>query len=54
MSHRLDELSTCDRIIVLEDGAVAEDASPADLLARPGSAFNRFLQASQEQEAANG
>ena len=54
VSHRLDELFSCDRILVLEGGSVVEDASPATLLAKPESAFNRFLKASREQEAAHG
>lgn len=55
VSHRLDELSLCDRIIVLEAGKLVEDNTPEVLLDNPDSAFVRFLQAhaSGEEGASN-
>ena len=52
VSHRLDELEACDRILVLEDGAIVEDGAPRRLMDTPGSAFNRFLQAAAAKEEA--
>ena len=36
IAHRLSTLAAMDRIVVLEDGAIAEDGSHAELLARGG------------------
>jgi len=44
VSHRLQELTHCDRLLVLESGKVIEDGTPTSLLADPDSHFNRFLQ----------
>ena len=41
IAHRLSTISAMDRIVVLEDGAVAEEGSHADLLAR-GGLYARF------------
>jgi ABC-type multidrug transport system fused ATPase/permease subunit len=43
VSHRVSELSKLDRIIVLEQGRIVEDASPAILMADAASRFNEFI-----------
>ncbi|NDC36436.1 MAG: ABC transporter ATP-binding protein [Proteobacteria bacterium] len=45
VSHRLEELAACDRILVLQAGRVIEDGSPHELITRQNSAFNTFLKA---------
>jgi ABC-type multidrug transport system fused ATPase/permease subunit len=37
VSHRLDELQTCDRVIVLESGKIVNDASPQEVISRERS-----------------
>ena len=32
MTHRLDTTDTCDKVIVLKDGVVAEEGTPTELL----------------------
>jgi ABC-type multidrug transport system fused ATPase/permease subunit len=36
IAHRLSTIARMDRIVVLDDGAIAEEGSHADLLARNG------------------
>jgi hypothetical protein len=36
-----------ERVLVIEDGQIIEDASPAELLNRPGSRYSGLLQAEQ-------
>ncbi len=52
-SHRLKELSRCDRIITLEHGEIVEDGAPAELLAQPSSYYQSFLHASLDDHAAH-
>ncbi|KAL3658768.1 hypothetical protein V7S43_016137 [Phytophthora oleae] len=39
IAHRIDTILHCDKIAVMDSGQVAEFAAPAELLARPKSAF---------------
>ena len=48
-SHRLDQLSQCDRILVIDDGKVIEDGAPQTLLKDPTSSFSQFM---RREEAA--
>jgi len=52
VSHRLSAVAECDRIVVLEEGRIVEQGSPADLLAAGGrySALHREQQIRQEIE----
>lgn len=50
VSHRLDELSRCERVIVLEGGRIIEDDSPDVLLKSSQSAFVKFIEASKKSE----
>lgn len=50
VSHRLAELERCDRVLVLRDGAIAEDGNPKQLARRADSEFSRFLLALEEHE----
>jgi len=55
VSHRLDELRLCHRVLVLREGRIVEDGSPEALRAQIDSAFNAFLSAAQKrQETAGG
>lgn len=45
VTHDLSETSLFPRVIVMEDGRVVEDASPADLLAQPGSRYRSLYEA---------
>jgi hypothetical protein len=36
-----------ERVLVIDDGQVVEDAAPADLVDRPGSRYSGLLQAEQ-------
>lgn len=42
IAHRLSTIAAMDRIVVLDDGKVAEVGTHADLLARPGGLYARF------------
>lgn len=46
IAHRIDTIMHCDKIVVMDAGRVAELASPAQLLARPGSIFASLVQRS--------
>ncbi len=50
VSHRLDELDVCDRIIVLEGGRIMEDGRPHELLERSSSRYRTFLKARRRGE----
>jgi ATP-binding cassette subfamily B tetracycline resistance protein len=50
VSHRLAELERCDRIIVLENGRIVEDGTPATLASDKGSHFSQFLRAVETHE----
>ena len=40
--HRLAAVRRCDRIIAIEDGAIMEEGTHAELLARPGSVYGKL------------
>ena len=44
VAHRLSTIQDVDRVIVLKNGAVQEEGSPAELRGRPGGAFADLLQ----------
>ena len=46
IAHRLDSVLTCDRVVVIEAGSVAEAGRPADLLKQEGSRFAALWRAS--------
>ena len=48
ITHRLGTIRQADRILFLEDGAVAEQGSHAELMARPGGRYRRFVAAEAE------
>jgi ABC-type multidrug transport system fused ATPase/permease subunit len=50
VSHRLDELSRCNRVLVLAAGKIVEDGAPAPLTADTTSKFSQFLQAVSQTE----
>lgn len=45
VTHDVGETAGFDRVLVVEDGRIAEDGAPADLAARPDSAYARLLAA---------
>ncbi len=48
VTHRVSAIERCDRVIVLEAGAVVEDGHPKTLASDPTSHVYRFLQAVEE------
>ena len=44
IAHRMRTVEAADKIVVLSDGKVAEEGSPADLLARENGIFRRMTQ----------
>jgi ABC-type multidrug transport system fused ATPase/permease subunit len=50
VSHRIDELEACDRILVLEKGRIVEDGRPRELLERPLSRYRTFVEARMREE----
>ena len=50
IAHRLRTIVDSDRVLVLEQGRVAEFDTPQRLLANKGSAFARMLQEAPEEE----
>ena len=50
IAHRLDSIMACDRVVVLEQGSVAEVGRPAELLQLGTSLFAGLWRASQRQE----
>jgi ATP-binding cassette subfamily B protein len=52
VTHDVSETLRFERVLVIEDGHIAEDGAPADLAAQPGSRYRRMLDA--EAELRNG
>lgn len=50
VSHRLQELSRCDRVIVMDEGQIVEDGSPLELASQSRSRFSAFLKAMESHE----
>ena len=51
VTHRLDTTDPCDKVVALQDGIVAEEGSPADLLDRRGLYFQmKTTAAAKENE----
>ena len=44
IAHRLDSVTSGDRILVLDKGAVIEDGSPQDLMSNKSSVFSQMLE----------
>ena len=42
IAHRLAAVRRCDRIIAIEDGAIVEEGTHAELLDRPGSVYGKL------------
>lgn len=51
VTHDLSETAGFDRVLVVEDGVIAEDGAPGELLARPGSRYAALLAAEAEVRA---
>lgn len=49
IAHRLAAVRDCDRIVVMSEGEIVEDASPEQLLARPESQYARLWRLQQQQ-----
>jgi ABC-type transport system involved in cytochrome bd biosynthesis fused ATPase/permease subunit len=47
ITHDVQETQAFDRVLVIEEGQVLEDASPAQLLAQPGSRYHALLAAEE-------
>ena len=50
IAHRLDSIMGCDRVVVMEQGRVAEVGCPSDLLKLDDSLFAGLWRASRRQE----
>ena len=50
VTHRLDTTEPCDKVIVLKDGIVAEEGSPADLVDRQGLYFQMRTTATNKND----
>ncbi len=50
IAHRLNTIMDSDRILVMDDGRVAEFDKPSVLLAKPDSHFSRMVAATESQE----
>lgn len=48
VSHRLDELNRCDRVLVLDRGRIVEDGVPTQLAANSQSRYSAFLRAMED------
>jgi len=48
VSHRLDQLSRCDRVIVLDNGRIVEDGTPSVLAQDLSSRYSAFLRAVED------
>jgi len=44
IAHRMRTVEAADKIVVLADGKVAEEGSPAELMAKDKSIFHRMTQ----------
>ena len=44
IAHRMRTVEAADKIVVLEDGMVAEEGSPGELLAKEDGIFRRMTQ----------
>ncbi|CAN1249285.1 ABC transporter C family member 2 [Linum perenne] len=51
IAHRLNTIIDCDRILVLDDGRVAEHATPEELLSNEESAFYKMVQSTGSANA---
>ena len=51
IAHRLNTIMDSDRVLVLDDGYVAEYDSPKALLQKPGGIFRAMVAKSQEAKA---
>lgn len=51
IAHRLNTIMDSDRVLVLDDGYVAEYDSPQALLQKPGGLFRAMVEKSQEAKA---
>ncbi len=51
VAHRLSTLRGVDRILVFHKGRIAEDGTPAELIARPGGRYARLHALTMRQEA---
>lgn len=51
IAHRMRTVDNADKIVVLEDGRVAEQGSPAELRERPEGEYRRMLELQRESEA---
>ena len=47
IAHRIDTIINYDRIIVMDKGSVAENGTPAELIATPGSIFSGLVELSK-------
>jgi ATP-binding cassette subfamily B protein len=50
IAHRLATVERADKILILEEGRVAEFGSPTDLSRDPGSQFARLLRAGIKEQ----
>ncbi|KAK1134061.1 hypothetical protein K0M31_011846 [Melipona bicolor] len=53
IAHRVSALLDCDRVIVLHDGKIVEDGSPADLTQRQEGFFANMLKSNEENRVTN-
>ncbi|MEE8474819.1 MAG: ABC transporter ATP-binding protein [Myxococcota bacterium] len=44
IAHRLSSVRVADQILFMDDGRILESGSPSELMARPGSAYRRFVE----------
>ena len=51
IAHRMRTVDNADKIVVLEDGRVAEQGSPAELRERPEGEYRRMLELQRESGA---
>ena len=47
IAHRLSTVAACDRIVVMQAGAIVEQGAPAELAVRPGGIFRAMLAAQE-------
>ena len=48
ITHDVGETQAFERVLVMENGRIVEDDTPAELAARPGSRYRAMLDAEQE------